>query len=60
MTSELRETLKAGLFKSIADIAVLKIKSQSQNCLLIWSQLERAQLALEEAQGELMPDQPQK
>jgi hypothetical protein len=59
MTSELRETLKAGLFKSIADIAVLKIKSQSQNCLLIWSQLERAQLALEEAQNEMQPDPPQ-
>ena len=58
MTYELRETLKAGLFKSIADIAVLKIKSQSQNCLLIWSQLERAQLALEDAQAELMPDPP--
>jgi hypothetical protein len=58
MTDELRDTLKAGLFKTIADIAVLKIKSQSQNCLLIWSELERAQLALEDAQAELMPDPP--
>jgi hypothetical protein len=58
MTDELRDTLKAGLFKAIADIAVLKIKSQSQNCLLIWSELERAQLALEDAQAELMPDPP--
>jgi hypothetical protein len=59
MTHELRETLRAGLFKAVADLAVLKIKCQSENCLLIWSELERAQIALESAQTELQPDPPQ-
>ena len=59
MTNELRETLRSGLFKAIADIAVLKIKCQCEGCLVIWSELERAQLALESARTELQPDPPQ-
>lgn len=58
MTHELRETLCAGLHKSIADIAVMKIKCQAEGCLVIWSELERGQLALESALGELQPDKP--